>query len=459
MLTHAKILFAFFVPLTMGLLIVRMLFRHRPIPGFLALAVAYWLGTGLLTQWMLILSALKMPFNFIIIAGPLIFATLMLILVEFQSGTLLNMFGENSYRKPYVIVDFISLLLALFVAFEVSFSFWHGMNIPPIAYDAFATVALKSKVIFYERTIGLQRYFPHYSYPLHIPFLQAWLTITLGEWNDQVIKYIFPFYLLSILVGLYYCLKLLTNRRSAWVGLALTCSSAFFVIHSSLSYRDFTVMTYNTWVIIALVFWFQQNEDKWLFLAGLASGFASFSKLEGSFYIVIHLILIFFLLAQRRPPLQHLRPVFFKFFMPSVGIVLFYVLYLKFNVGISPPSGVSTRIDLNLGHIDFAFSRIQFLRAPFVLRRILENLFMSGNWSLLGALFLLSCFRPRKTWHWSIKMLGLGLLLFLFIDFVAYTFTQYHYWIRVDTTLSRTLLHFYPLIPMLIILLNQESLN
>lgn len=110
----------------------------------------------------------------------------------------------------------------------------------------------------------------------------------------------------------------------------------------------------------------------------------------------------------------------------------------------------------NLYQLKISLSPILLERLGIVLQKFIVNMFFTNNWGIVFLLFVLSLPRlKRKNVTPEIKSLFLGLCAFFFIYVSAYTLTQHFYWIaQTETVLSRCILHFFPLIPVLIILIN-----
>ncbi|MCK5014463.1 MAG: hypothetical protein KAS66_11650 [Candidatus Omnitrophica bacterium] len=72
MIEIAYILMTFLLPLAIGYLLTLYLTRNNPLPRTFCLAIGYSLGTGFLTQWMLLLGVLNIPLSATKINTPLL---------------------------------------------------------------------------------------------------------------------------------------------------------------------------------------------------------------------------------------------------------------------------------------------------------------------------------------------------------------------------------------------------
>jgi len=172
MIVPTYILITLMLPLGLGYAITLYLTRHHPLPKVFCLAVGYGLGTGLLTQWMLFLGVFNIPLSAAAINIPL-FALLLACLFALKKNGIgmisLNFKKINPQKKP----DFLCLLMFLYISIYTVYIFWRAFNIPIFSWDVFSVYAFQAKVIFLERSLQQHPNFPHYTYPLHTPFLQA----------------------------------------------------------------------------------------------------------------------------------------------------------------------------------------------------------------------------------------------------------------------------------------------
>lgn len=447
-----KLLFAIALPTLSGFSITQMLFARHRLPWPLTAAISYGLGFGLLSQWILILGILKIKFTILSISAPLLALSGLLLLLH-RAMKKPKVSGEEKTVSPqkWSAIDFI---LMTFISFNLIDIFWRGLNIPVYEWDSLSTHAFNAKVLFYERSLALHKNFPHEIYPLHIPFIQMWITICLGFWDDQWIKLIFPITCLSFLIIQYYFVKHFSDRRWALIGIALLLSSNFFTFHAASTYRDFTMMYYHCATIIFLLFWLQSQRDSWLYLAGVFSGFTTFIKQEGIGYLILHAILcIFIIRVVKQLRLPERFKLFLKFLLPGSAVALIYILYKKFILLPQLPSVTPGTLNFDINNLAISFGGEQFSRVLIVLWRFAEDLFLTGNWSLIWPLLgvsLLSLIGQKI--RQEVKILLIGLIFYFTVYAIGFAFTQHYTWIADGyTAASRCVLHFFPLAVLLII--------
>ena len=321
-----------FLPWSAGYFLILFLFRDRPLPVLPSIALAYGLGMGILTQWMLVIGACGIKYTLTSIGMPLaVLALVSSFHLHFLRNKHKSVTPKINSTPKIEKFDFVSVCLLLYIAYYVFYVFWRALNVPISYWDAIATIAFKAKVFFYERSLAQLQNLPHSSYPLHVPFVQTWIALNLGEWNDQLIKVIFPFTFLSYLITHYYFLKVYTNRRWALAGVALVISSNLFTFHATIGYRDFSMLYYNCTTIMLLILWNTKRYNAFLILASLFAGFATFVKLEGSAYLIVYSILLIITFChQKCYSYREKLNKFWRFIIPSYGICVFYHIYKKF---------------------------------------------------------------------------------------------------------------------------------
>lgn len=444
------------LPLTVGSLLVSWFSRRNPLPLPLTMALGFGAGTGVLTHLFVILNYIELPHR-------LAMVTVLLGCL----GVLLAwlMFVNRNDRRPPISFgprprpDIINISLGLFILYLLSFIFWNGYSTPIHSWDTLSTMGFKAKIIYYSQFLDYIPRFGKFDYPLHLPTLMAWTAHGSGGWDDTLVKIIFPLYCLAFSVVLFYTLRMLTNGRWAVAGVALLFSSGFFVYHATIAYRDMTMMYFNCNCILLILLWQKSDYRIALSLAALFSGFTTFIKLEGFGYLGMHNMLVLAILTFDRKltlPEKFRRQLIFS--VVSIGIYAVFAVFKKTQILPNVPDWrvVATHFDLNRVSVSLGVESLQ--RVNVVIQRYLENMFLSGNWNLIWALFAASCLRLER-WAQSatLRYLILYLTMYFGIYLAAYSLTQHYYWVadKYDV-MSRSLLHIWPLIIAATCILNHQ---
>lgn len=446
----------FLVPLFLGYAGYLFLLREQHHSWPAVFAIAFGLGMGALTQWMLLLSAMGIPLSRGSISWPLLAVAGGLLFLArkrkaLQDGGRDRLFSAGRVKDNSLTRwRWLTVVLVLYITFQMAFVFWRAFHIPIYVWDELFVIAIKAKVFFYEQGLLHLKVFDLTSYPLHVPLSLAWVAFNLGHWDEQLIKIIFPVIYGCYVVLHFDFLSSYVSRFWALAGAALLVSANYLNFLATIAYRDVFLMYYT---VVALMLLLKGNETKSsgiLTLAGLFLGFATFTKLEATGYLGVMAVFFIYLLVRRTSgPCGVKFGFFMRFIIPALVIEGFYIGYQRFH-GIAFLQGRSR----------FAFSEDMMMRAGEILFRFGENLFFSGNWNILWVLLVISIVANRRQWREPVvqNVLAGLLLFFVFLVSVALLTTnfislagEYTY-----TTLSRLFLHFFPLCPLLIVLLSAE---
>lgn len=440
------------LPFVTGYTFLNFLFRKNRLNLAVSLSLSYGLGLGILTQWMFLLGILGIKYNVQIIGAPLLIFSIFLVPFVFKRGKK-NYVSTVTMSSIKTLDKVFCVLLGAYIVYYIFYVFWRALNIPIYSWDAIASIAFKAKVFFFEKTIPNLKNFPsvsHPSYPIHVPLIQTWIALNLGVWNEQLIKIIFPIAFLSFIIIHNNFLTYYTNKKWALFGTVLLISSNLLILHATISYRDLFLLYYNCTTIILLLLWNSKKDDAFLILAALYAGFATFTKLEGTAYLVIYTALFFLiLLYQKISPFRKNLNKFLKFTIPGFSICFFYHFYK-----------ILTKVPTEKLRFNFTWASLS--RIPIILEKFAEDIFLSGNWNIIWFLLVLSLvvnftkFRKKI----EVKLLFLTLAMFFGLYFLNCLLTENFIWILGISKvpgLSRLILHFFPLATMLIILLNYPN--
>lgn len=444
-----NLLLAILLPTSLGFMIVAIIFRRQPLDFLTSLALGYGVGFGCLSLWMLGWDWMGLKLDLVPLAVSCVgmISLIAILLGKERIRTALRSITKGS-GLPKWDNDWISLIIILYVSLYLIYIFWCAFSIPVNVWDEIERVALKSKVFYFDRSLSGAKYLPHPSYPLQMELSLTWITLNLGAWSDQGIKIIVPFMLLAFLRVQYFFLRHFTTRRWSLAAGALLLSSPLVVHHATMVYGDLPLALNSATAIMMILLWHKTKNNAFLFCGAIFSGLSGWIKLEGGGHVLIHsLLMLYFLIssypAGRSEKIRH----GLKYLSLSWGVFLFYFAY-KLGHGI--PLGERFGLDITTAKI------IQ--RMPVIMEAFIRNLFLSGNWSLLWILCVVSLCRYRPAKNQEAARVAIGLLFsFILLYFASFLFTPSFYWIAGDiayTTFSRLILHFFPLVILIIVLLN-----
>lgn len=445
------------LPLLLGFGIVNVICRNYQLPLYVKLALGFGLGTSSIAHWMVMLAYFRIPFSALAINLPLLIITaLLFILARRHSAT--NIIQHRPHEPTKL--DLIGIFCGVYIFITISQILWSGFNFPIFTWDTFSTMGFKGRIIYHDQGIPNLANVGKFAYPIHLPLTLSWLSFSIGYWDDQVVKYIFPITCLCFCLIKFFFLRNFVSLRYALFGLVLLLSSNFLVFHSTIAYRDITMMYYNCTAIFMLILWFKNQQTCFLLLAAIFSGMTSSIKTEGIGYLGIHtgLLIILLLMANFQTNKKKLIS-FISFLMTNVGIFSIYNLYRKFYILPFVPQEHIEPTHFDLSHVSINLSTETLIRLQVVLRRYLEDFILSGNWNLVWPIFFASCFNLLKYKPSTEKCILILALLGPFAIYIpSFVLTQHYLWVaETRDVLSRSLLHSFPLVCTLIILLNFDS--
>ena len=437
------------IPFGIGFFILSLVFRDY-YHFWTIMALSYGIGFGVIAYVMLILGIMNLPLNAFVL--PKYFQAFLVLLALLYM--LFHQVRKTQERKnkeavhsqdaaPGKFKACLTTVFIIFIASQLFFVFNQSLSNPIETWDAVATCSLKAKIFFYDQS-PFELKLPHAAYPLFTPLIEAWISFHLGHWDDQLVKIIVPLAFTSYLILHYGFLRSFTNRFWAISGIGLLVSSAFFVFHATLGYRDIIMTYFNCTTLLLILSWSREKHQNLLILSAIFSGLTSFAKLEGSIYILIHIALLAVVLLDAKTYSTSFRlKSFFTFTLITIGICsIFFVC--KSYLGIGMMSG---RLHM------VAESNI-FEKLIQIICAYTKTLFAGGNWNLLWIILIIST--PggilKASQIKEIKYLYLTLIAFFMMYTLFFLFTKSL--IDYPTTLSRVILHFYPICPMLIILIH-----
>lgn len=454
-----NLMISLLLPTIVGYALVILLCRRISTEPFLVLALAYGLGMGILSQIMLLLGITNIPYTRWTIEFFLVLTLggVLLPLAKKQKASFLQSAGKppdhssvwsapadafvplNKKQKAFCLFGY------LYIAYNILIIFLRSSNNLVESWDSIATITLKAKVFFFDHAL---RHLPlsHISYPLHVSFLQTWTALNLERWDETLINAPILLTCFSFLVLHYYFLRSRTNAAWAVGGVCLLLASNFFVYHASIPYADFSLMYYNCAAIALILVWAKENDPGLLVLASLFSGFMTFVKLEGTLYLGLHTLFFVFLLVEiNRYTLKEKSANLLTFVIPSYGIAGVFHLY-KMIAGIT---GMEERLGLTL--------RSDLLqRSQIIIKDLAQTFFFSGNWNMLWVVLLVGILTDwsRVKQDHEIRLLVALLGMFLIVYILFFLFTPIHIdYYNIYNALSRIILHFFPLVTWIIILL------
>lgn len=298
------ILFAIVLPSALGLLATALLFRDDAAPGtglFDRVCLSYPLGMGLLTFQMFLLALLRVPLALGVIV-PLLLAELAgLAFWARRTGTTVfpkpsfGLWQELGNRETGALTRLGLAALAAWAAVKIGSVFFEASLRPIFAWDAWANWSASAKAFFFARGLLLDAPAADLfgagvvsriqSYPLHNHLLQIWMALWAGGFDEVLVKFWTPVYLLSMAAALYGFAHREIGRLAALCLVVIFLSSPLLSYHAIEAYSDLLLGANLFFALLSLLRAMRGSAGSWP-LVGFFSAVALFTKNEAPGFIL-----------------------------------------------------------------------------------------------------------------------------------------------------------------------------
>ena len=295
-------LVALVIPAVLGFLIVSILLRDETTSGLSErLCMAYPLGMGFLTVQMFLLALMRVSLTLWNVAIPIMIEIVGLYLWIRRSKVALikapsfGLFGEIFGADGHWLKKISLITLTALVIIKIGSIFVETYLRPIFAWDSFANWSAGAKAFYYSHSLLLdtapEDFFGkgllnrNANYPPHDPLMQVWMSLWIGHFDEVLVKFWSPIYLLAMSVYLYVVMARETSRMIALAMLVLFLSSPLLSIHSIEVYGDVPLSVYILFSLIMFLFAMRGKYEYWT-LMGLFSAEALFAKDEAPFFVL-----------------------------------------------------------------------------------------------------------------------------------------------------------------------------
>ena len=390
--------------------------RKRRLPAPEHLALSYVTGMGIIPLYLIVLYLSDKKFTPVFTYLPLCVFILAAGIYALFSGKEKIPFEERKKR-----FSSLEAFLACGMLFEVFRSHFRALIRPIESFDSVASFDIKAKIFFLAGGIpqdffrNLAEQFPHPRYPLMVPLQEAFSFLSMGAFNDQIVKIIFPMHFLALLVLFYFGAKHFIGRKCA---LIFTFLMAGLNELNRFSATGFTDIHFSLYLTIGFIYWLRYvtGEDKrrsFILIAGLFSAFAMFTKDAGALIPFIYLLLTALYLTEKKS---------FKAAFSSCALYL-----AVFLLSISPWLFVKLNMNLEQGFITAGvfnakyFKDMVLARTVPILYEFQANVFNPKKWNILWPVFIvLFALNYRRSLATRMKYLSVFILLLAVFYFLFY---------------------------------------
>lgn len=397
-------------------------------------------GYGVVSIQMFLMGLLNIKFTRINILIPWI----ILFFANLSTGKLQKFCSVRvpQFRK----FRFYEVSIMLGIVLQTFYNFLRALIKPMESYDAVAIHGLKSKVIFFAngigpdffKTISMNFGGAHPDYPLLLPLCENWVYVFLGNFNDQLVKIIFPLFYISILFLLYAVLKKMTGNTLIPLLMTFALSSIKqFSDYATIGYADLILAVYFGTAIFYLYLWSVSNNELYLKICTISLIFCVWTKNEGMLLALIGIFLLFVY------GIQYLRERKKTTFYVTLAILSVLCLSLLWHGFKHTNNLINENFNLSMVNTENLIHGLK--RIPLIIYEYQKQFFGFKKWNLVWivTIFLfIKDFRYIISTH--IKLLGYVLFLFALGYTTVYIFTTTEIDFLLRTTASRFLIHILP---------------
>lgn len=410
-----------------------------------AIAISYGMGFGFVSLEMLILYFLKLQFTLTNILLP------WSVLLAFNTLLFFRNRGRpvyiNEAARPEAGHKLLKIFLSFAIAFEIVYAFFRALVKPLEAYDAIAIYGIKAKIFYLARSIphdffqSLALRFPHADYPLNLPLSETFLYIFMGNFNDQLVKVIFPLYFVAILVLIYFGIRRFASRTYSLLFTFILASVPQFNAYATNGYLDLPLAYYCFAGALFLFLWFKDTKN--LHFLSISAGFvalAGWTKNEGLMYCGINvlLILIFFIFNSHEMPLKK-KIIYLAGYAGIILIISIPWTLVKIDAHL-------VNDEIGMSNMTIPYLSQQYHKLGPIIYEFQKQAFGPKKWNILWVILIfMLVLRYKDILKTNIRYISIAVFLVVSGYVLSYLVSgaEIHYAVR--TTWSRFLIHFLPI--------------
>jgi hypothetical protein len=446
---------AILLPTILGLITMQLILRNDHQLSFLEMtAYAYPIGIGLVTYQMFILGIfrvpLQLPFVLIIILAEIGVLAFCMYGSRWSHPIMPDFITSRGFSKGRGILFFVEIVAVVWVGIKLGTVLIETYLRPIQAWDAWANWSARAKVFYYSHSLlldvpssdilGKGVIDANSNYPLMNAMAQVWMALWAGNFDEVLVKFWIPFFLLSATLHLFIIGMREMNRLLSLLIIILFLSSPLMSLHATETYSDLALAVY---ALFALSSFLQviRGESRHLPLIGIFCTLAMFTKDEGLFFAVPLLLSCCVFLWKRSDGISF-RKEMITCCSPCLLILPWLFCKFYFNLG------------MGADYIEFALT----FRPDIMLQYVI---YMSGlmNFNILFIFIPVMLVLYNKS-NITIAYLTFPVAAYALFFVCLYGFTTFFSQnVHFSTGIFRNTLTYYPSCFLLAILLIKDTMN
>ncbi len=451
------VLLSILIPAILGFLaITAILQQEKQTSLFERICLSYPLGTGFLTLQMFFLGLMRVPLTLGYTSIPVLVEIAVLVLwmkkknVPLIPSISFGLFDEirasttGMAKKTAMIV-----LLAWSFAKLVSVFVETGTR-PIWAWDSWADWSVGSKVFFYTKSLLLDvpsnEFFGKgvvtrfINYPLLNTLSQTWISLWIGSFDEVLVKFWTPVFLLSLAGYLYSFTSREVNRIAALAFLVIFLSSPLMSYHAVEVYSDLPLGVYLFLASISFLHAMRGWRSYWV-LVGLFCTMAMFTKDEALFFSAPLIVSALYFIMRNTDEPRSKKNIAFQMLMPFLLIAPWYVFKAVHHLGLGGDT-----------------NSLKFVFHPEIFFPAVRQMLLLDNFNVFLVFFpvlLVTAGKLDKEFLHILFAFASYVLFFLML--YCFTFDYYNNFF-VGTAFFRNMLTYYPVLTLLTAMLLKKTL-
>lgn len=339
---------AIVLPAILGFFLAALLLRTDSKSGNLEkVAFAYPLGMGMVTLQMFFLglARVSMQSN---VTVPLIVGEIVLlgVWVAKRGAKPLSRSERGPVRSKNGLVRAAEYGLMCWIVVKLASILLETSQRPIYAYDTFTNWSVRAKMFFYSDSLLLNPGAPDFfgrginhsagNYPPFNPLAQMWMAQWIGHFDEVLVKFWTPFFLLAAVLLLYKFAAEETSHFLALVMVTIFIGSPLISLHATETMSDLPLAVYILFGLYSLL-QVIRGSTTYVPFVGLFSVLALFIKVEGLFIAApLCCSCCFVVWTASHNYGRSFRSLLLRLFLPLLLILPYVLFKLLNNPRISP---------------------------------------------------------------------------------------------------------------------------
>ena len=415
------------------------------LPEKIGLSYLFGIAAISLEIFLLWVFGIKLAALFILLPWALL-ALLNMLVRSIGNASLSDRRSTGMERGPFSVFEKVMFSL---LSFEVLYTFFRSIMRPVEGYDSVAIWSLKGKILYLTKTLPgeffntLSATFHgvHPDYPLLVPFSEVWFYTLLNNFNDYLVKIIFPLNFATFLLVFYSVLKKVTQKRNLALFFTFILASVKqFNDYATIGVADLQMAIYAFLTFAFLFIWAREKNTLYLFISALACVFTFFTKNEGNIVLLIMLAMLAAFCV---------RPMFGK----KLSLNNWAILLVIFVLATVLLGWSAFKTGMHLGNDVINAETFRNIRISTMSKRLIpiayeyqKHIFGFKKWNLIWIAFLCAIFvKSGKISRGRYKLILFPILAILAGYTTIYLITPQGISWHLAASASRLLIHILPL--------------